>query len=156
MKKLNLFLTVLLAFALFMSSCVTTNKGYLSSPVISRNVDLDPIKADIVVKQEKIVGESTSAYFLMFRIVGDNTFADGITYSADANGGLLSGLNPLNGRLDKVKNAAAYKALSTGDYDILIHPVYTITTENNLLVKKYTVKVEGYGAKLTNFRTEKK
>lgn len=38
---------------------------------------------------------------------------------------------------------------------MLVHPNYTTTVENYLIVKKYTVSVEGYGAKYSNFRTEK-
>ena len=66
-----------------MTSCLTTNRGFQSSPVISRNVELDPIKADIKVDEKtKLKGESSSAYFLIFRVNGDNTFADGINLFA--------------------------------------------------------------------------
>lgn len=150
----------LLLGSMLITSCVTTNRGFQSSPVISRNVQLDPIKADIKVDEKsKLKGESSSAYFLIFRVSGDNTFADGINYSTDASSSLLSQLNPMKlaqaGRLNKVRGAAAYKALSSGDYDVLVHPNYTTTVENYLIFKKYTVKVEGYGAKYANFRTEK-
>ena len=143
-----------------LSSCSSTNKGYQSSPVMSRNVELDPIKADISVNTlEKIKGESSSIYFLIFRLKGDNSFADGVVYSADANRSILYQLNPINilnqSRLSKVKGSAAYNALQKGDYDLFVHPNYTITTVNYFIVQKYTVKVEGYGAKYKNFRTEK-
>lgn len=59
------------------------------------------------------------------------------------------------GRLNKVRGAAAFKALSTGYYDLLVHPNYTTTVENYLIFKKYTVTVEGYGSKYVNFRTER-
>ena len=49
MKKLFL---VTCASALFLSSCVSTNKGFQSSPVIIQDVQLDPIKADIKVDTE--------------------------------------------------------------------------------------------------------
>lgn len=145
---------------MLMTSCVTTNRGFQSSPVVSRNVELDPIKADIKVDEKtKIKGESASSYFLIFRVSGDNTFADGIKYSTDESASTLSKLNPLklaqSGRLNKVRGAAAYKALSSGDYDVLVHPNYTTTVENYLIFKRYVVKVEGYGAKYENFRTEK-
>ncbi len=158
-NKLPIFLlTAFLGMTLI--SCVTTNRGFQSSPVLARNVNLDPIKADIVVNEkDKLKGESTSAYFLIFRVQGDNTFADGINYSTDASASLLSQLNPLNAikasRLGDVRGAAAYNALSTGDYDVLVHPNYTVTVENYLIFKKYIVSVEGYGAKYANFRTER-
>ncbi len=142
------------SIAIFFNSCVSTNKGYQSSPVIARNVELDPIKADIKVNETaKLKGESTSIYFLCFRIGGDNTFADGINYSTDA----VSPIKSLKtARLNKVRSAAAYKALSNGDYDFLVHPNYTITSMNFLgLVKVYECYVSGYGAKYEKFRTEK-
>ena len=142
------------SIAIFFNSCLSTNKGYQSSPVISRNVQLDPIKADIKVNETaKLKGESTSIYFLCFRIGGDNTFADGINYSTDA----VSPIKSLKtARLNKVRAAAAYKALSNGDYDFLVHPNYTITSMNFLgLVRVYDCYVSGYGAKYEKFRTEK-
>lgn len=158
MKKLNIILFTLIILAF--TSCIATNKGYQSSPVISRNVDLDAIKADIKVNETaKIKGQSTSSYFLMFRVSGDNSFADGINFSTDASASSFEKLNPLkiisSGRLNKVRSAAAHKALSTGNYDVLVHPNYTTTIENYLIFKKYVVEVEGYGAKYENFRTEK-
>jgi hypothetical protein len=151
MKKLITILGCFILTSMLMTSCVSTNKGFQSSPVISRNVQLDPIKADLKVDEKsKLKGESSSAYFLIFRVSGDNTFADGINYSSDESIRLFSA-----GRLKKARAAAAYKALSAGDYDVLIHPNYTTTVENYLLFKKYSVKVEGYGAKYVNFRTEK-
>ena len=75
MKKLVLAV----ALATTMVSCVSTQKGMQSSPVVSRNVELDPIKADINVADKKVQGKSKSAYFLFFQVKGDNKFAEGIT-----------------------------------------------------------------------------
>ena len=155
------FYVLICSIAIIFTSCVSTNKGFQSSPVISRNVQLDPIKADIKVNETaKLSGKSSSTYFLFFRITGDNTSADGINYSTDANGSVLNKFNPLNvlktAKLNKVRSSAAYKALSTGEYDFLVHPNYTMTTKNYLgLVKVYECSVSGYGAKYQNFRTEK-
>ena len=154
-KQILMLLVVVLSF----SSCISTNGGFQSSPVISRNVELDPIKANIEVDTEKkLKGESSSTYFTVFRVQGDRKFADGINYSTDASTSIVSKLlNPASlinsGRLSKVRAAAAYKALQQGDYDVLVHPGYVVTTENYLIIKKYTVEVTGYGAKYTNFRT---
>lgn len=160
MKNTITKITLLSLLIISFSSCVTTNRGFQSSPVVSRNVQLDPIKADINVDEsKKLKGESSSAYFLIFRVSGDKTFADGINYSTDASASILQQLNPLKvaqaGRLNKVRGAAAFNALKTGDYDVLVHPNYTTTVENYLVFKKYKVTVEGYGAKYENFRTEK-
>ena len=159
MNKIIITTTAILSF-LTLTNCVTTNRGFQSSPVVSRNVQLDPIKADIKVNEStKLKGQSSSTYFLIFRVSGDNTIADGINYSTDASAGILEQLNPMSlltaGRLNKVRGAAAFKALSSGDYDVLVHPNYTTTVKNYLIVKKYDVSVEGYGAKYENFRTEK-
>ena len=159
----NIFKNIVLicSLAIFFTSCVSTNKGFQSSPVISRNVQLDPIKADIKVNETtKLTGQSSSTYFLFFRVSGDNTSADGINYSSDAGGSLLSQYNPLKllktAKLNKVRSAAAYKALATGEYDFLVHPNYIMTTRNYLgIVKIYECTVTGYGAKYQNFRTEK-
>jgi hypothetical protein len=75
MKKIVTILIMICSIAIFFNSCVSTNKGYQSSPVISRNVQLDPIKADIKVNEiTKLKGESRSIYFLCFKIGGDKYF----------------------------------------------------------------------------------
>jgi hypothetical protein len=158
MKK-NLFILSALS-TLFFTSCVTTNQGFQSSPVIARNVDIDPIKADVKVDEKsKRTGESTSAYFLIFRVSGDKTYTEGIRYSSETSFGLLDKLNPIkiiqSSRLNKVRGAAAYKAIENTNYDLLVHPNYTTTVKNYLIYKEYNVKVDGYGAKYQNFRTEK-
>jgi len=161
MKKTLTTLVLFCFVAILFTSCVSINKGFQSSPIVSRNVQLDPIKADIKVNETtKLSGQSSSTYFLIFRISGDNTSADGINYSTDAGGSQLSQYNPLKmlktAKLNKVRSSAAYKALSTGDYDFLVHPNYSMTSKNYLgLVKIYDCTVSGYGAKYQNFRTEK-
>lgn len=146
-KAILLFAVVVMALSL--SSCgTTTNANFQSSPVLSRNVDLDPIKADVKIDEnQKLKGESTTKYFLCFRVSGDNTYADGINYSGSK--GFLTGT------LKKVASAAAYKALSSGNYDVLINPTYVVKVNKGLFTSKYNVVVEGYGGKYSNFRTEK-
>jgi hypothetical protein len=149
-KNTTKFLLICLAGVLA-TSCAVTNAGYQSAPVLLRPVDLDPIKADIVVNEtEKLQGESRSTYFLFFRVSGDRTFADGIYYSTDE----FREESKRQRRLRTVRAAAAHKALEKGDYDFMIHPNYTMTTRSYPLVKVYRVKVSGYGAKYKNFRTE--
>jgi hypothetical protein len=112
MKKIMTVFGALLVGSMLITSCVSTNRGFQSSPVVSRNVELDPIKADIKVDEKsKITGESSSTYlFLLFRVGGDNVFADGINYSTDQSASKLSRLNPIKfraDRLNKVRAAAA-------------------------------------------------
>lgn len=151
---------MLIAVVLFFGSCITTNKSFQSSPVVSRKVELDPIKADIKVDEsKKLHGQSSIAYFLIFKIGKNNSFADGIEYSVDAS----HGFNPIASMranvMNPIRSSAAYNALQqadAGDYDVLVHPTYETTRENYLFIyRKYTVKVSGYGAKYSNFRTEK-
>ena len=74
MKLIKNYLLCIPLLAIFFASCTTTNKGFQSSPVISRNVQLDPIKADLEVNESvKLKGESSATYFLIFRVKGDNT-----------------------------------------------------------------------------------
>ncbi len=128
-----------------------------SSPVVARNVELDPIKADIEVNQEeKLQGEGTVRYFLCFRLDGLKTQrrVEGITYSQED--GALGIMFP--GKAI-ARSIAAYKALeSCPDCDVLVHPKYDVTVRKSplgILYRRYTVHVSGYGAKYTNFRTEK-
>ena len=150
MKKEFTILT--LAALCTLASCVSTNKGFQSSPVVSREVQLDPIKADIKVNEAtKLKGESFSTYVLSFKVNGDKTFAEGIAYSTEGKE------KRRMSRADEVRAAAAYKALSQGDYDFLVHPNYVMTKKNYLgIVKVFECSVTGYGANYTNFRTEKR
>ena len=59
-------------------------------------------------------------------------------------------------KMNKVRSAAAYKAISGGDYDLLVHPNFAMTSKNYFgIIKIYDCTVTGYGAKYQNFRTEK-
>jgi hypothetical protein len=166
MKNKILFVGLTIFLLAVTSSCVTTNKGFQSSPVISRSVEIDPLKADIEVNQgTKLKGESKSVYLLFFRLKGDNTYADNIQFSAEANSTkrLLSFLNPFylfkliatGDAVGKVKSAAAFKALQNTDADVLVHPMYTISEKSFVIVYIFKAEVTGYGGKYKNFRTEK-
>ena len=141
--------------------CTSTQTAFDSSPVNSKSVDLDPIKADINVNEDsKIKGSSKSLYFLCFRISGDKTYADvDLGEQKDLTSSILSLLNPFNwiysGGESKTKSAAAYKALSKNNDDVIVHPNYTSTVTDYIIFKTFEVNVEGYGAKYSNFRTEK-
>ena len=70
MNRIFIQFVVLFLTSLFFTSCLRTNSGFQSSPVISRNVTLDPIKADINVDlKAKIKGESSSTYFYFLELV---------------------------------------------------------------------------------------
>lgn len=145
----HLFKVTLLATSLLaMTSCgVTQNTATHSSPVRSRAVNLDPIKADINInEEEKLSGSSSSTYVIGFRVSGDQNYADGVNFSTMAFH---------LGRVRQVKSAAAYNAMLDKGYDVLVHPTYNIKVERGIFVQKYTATVEGYGGKYENFRTER-
>jgi hypothetical protein len=148
MFKHLLKVTVLAASVLAMTSCgVTQNTATHSSPVRSRAVNLDPIKADINInEEEKLSGSSSSTYVIGFRVSGDQNYADGVNFSTMAFH---------LGRVRQVKSAAAYNAMLDKGYDVLVHPTYNIKVERGIFVQKYTATVEGYGGKYENFRTER-
>lgn len=154
MKRITHTLSIVALATMTLSSCVSTKKTYQSSPVQSRNVQLDPIKADIKVDEtRKLTGESSATYLFGFiRISGSNTWASGVNYSeATGRFGLLGG----GPRISRTRASAAYNALKSGDFDFLVHPNYSVKTEWYLIIKKYKVNVSGYGANYTNFRTER-
>ena len=144
------------SYVLFFNSCVSTNKAFKSSPVVARNITLDPIKADIRVNEsQKLNGESTLTYFLFFKLGMNKYFADGIQYSTDVAGGFNPMVTLRANIMNPIRSSAAYNALRDTDYDVLVHPTYETRRENYLfLVRKYSVKVSGYGGKYYNFRTE--
>lgn len=153
------YLLIAMAVTMLFSSCTVSEKMVQSSPVVARNVKLDPIKADIVVNQDqKLVGQGTTRY--IFGIEVDNLLeektVDGVIYSQKYP-------IPISILLDrgkaKARAIAAYRALEAcPDCDVLVHPKYEVIINKSplgIIYRKYTVIVSGYGAKYTNFRTEK-
>ena len=150
MKYLNLFL---IGLTLALTSCKSTNKNFDSNSVVfEKGIETDIVKADLIINDKnKITGESTATYFMFFNISGDNTYADGIQYNSSSK---LPFSNI--GTTNKVKSAAAYKALNQdGGYDVILQPQYTVTVEKYPFVKVYKATVTGYGARYKNFRSVK-
>ena len=86
----------LLSLCIALTSCSSTQTAFDSSPVNSKSIDLDPIKADINIDESaKIKGSSKSTYFLIFRLSGDKIYADVDLGEQNAFApSLLSLLNP--------------------------------------------------------------
>ena len=168
MKNIYKLLSIFIVAALF-SSCISTNRLTDSSPVDGPgSVQHHQLEADITVDDsKKIKGNSKSTYFLMFRVEGDNEYADGVNYRAmTLKGGsffgkLLSALNPfkiLNKLMTgdaagKVQSAAAYDALSGSEADFIAHPTYSYTRKNYFIVQQFEATVEGYPGYYSNFRS---
>ena len=143
MKKILL----LIASAIVLTSCSTTRTGALSTPAYAPKAEINPIRANIEVDMtKKLVGESTSSYFLFFQVGGGNKFADGMSYSSDTNFSFL-----FKARENKTKSAAAYNAVINSGADIIVHPNYVVEIHNYLLFKQIKVKVTGYAGYFRKF-----
>lgn len=149
------YLLTAMAVTMLFSSCTVSTKMVQSSPVVARNVELDPIKADIEVNQDqKLTGEGIAKYILFFRVsnLKDQKMVEGVSYSKDAP-------FMLNRGRATARAIAAYEALQAcPDCDVLVHPKYEVVLRKSplgIIYRKYTVRVSGYGAKYKNFRTEK-
>jgi hypothetical protein len=118
------------------TSCKSTMASALSTP-ISVSENIRPLDADITVDiNKKISGESSSFYFLCFRLGGDAKYAEGVDYSTRS--GLFSAA------ISRAKSAAAYKAVVESNTDIIVHPNYVVDVDNFVFFKKVHVKVSGY------------
>lgn len=128
-------LPILAVSALALTGCSTVDKSHNYAAL---DVSLvGALDADIDVDiTRKVMGTSTAGYLLGFiKTDGDAKFADGY-------GG--------RGHVGTVKSAAAYKAIQSGNSDVLLAPQYSVRTQNYLLFKRVTVDVEGYPGKITS------
>jgi hypothetical protein len=133
--------------------------------IIHQSLEAD-IKVDMT---KKIKGSSASTYFLMFRLEGDNEYADGVDYGAAQSIAKSSSplkiifgwLNPL-GLLNriitgdaagKVRSSAAYDALQGSGADFIAHPTYSYTKKNWFIIQKFEATVEGYPGFYSNIRS---
>ena len=143
MKKLLLSLVI----AVSLTSCTTTRTGVLSAPAYAPKAEINPIRANVEIDMnKKLVGESTSSYFLIFQVGGGNKFADGMSYSSDTNFSFL-----FKARENKTKSAAAYNAIQNSGADIIVHPNYVVEIHDYLLFKQIKVKVTGYAGYFKKF-----
>ena len=145
------------AFAFSLSSCSVYKRTMQSSAVMSRNVQLDPIKADIDVNQDnKLVGEGSATYIFFIRVsnLSVQKQLEGINYSDN-----VQPFDFLSRGRNTARSIAAYRALEKcPECDVLVNPKYEVIERKSplgILFKKYTVRVSGYGAVYKNFRTEK-
>lgn len=143
MKKVLLILGIAIAI----TSCSSTRIGALSTPAYAPRAEINPIRANIDVDMtKKISGESTSSYFLIFQVGGDNKFADGMSYSSESQFNAI-----FKARENKTKSAAAFKAVKGSGADIIVHPNYEIQINNYLIFKQIKVKVTGYAGYFKKF-----
>jgi hypothetical protein len=137
------FTTSILLFCslFFLAGCSESVRDMHTSTIKSRNVQLDPIKADLTVDNSNLLsGSSQTIYFLIFPVKRDKNIID--------TGELF------RSPMEHTKGAALYNATDGKDLDVLVHPTYTITTKWWLLGTTIEAKVTGYAGKYSNFRTE--
>ena len=120
---------------IILGGCASTNKSHVFSDLtVSTQSELD---ADISVDLDKKLSGTAKATYLLniFQLSGDTEFADG-----------YGGMGPVG----KAKSAAAYKAISGSDADVLVSPQYVVDFTNNVFIQDVTVTVTGYGGKITS------
>ena len=139
-------LSILLVFA----SCTSINKSHLNSGVdvvIESNMDA---KIDVDLTR-KLTGYASGGYlFHLFRISGDNKYADEISYNGEGPGwwSFLSKVNT-------IKSAAAYNAIRTSEADVLVSPQYVIEENHwNPFYKSLKVKVVGFPGKIVSIKNK--
>jgi hypothetical protein len=140
---------ILMSFAIAMTlfSCSTTKMNSLATPAYAPQAEINPIRANVEVDMnKKLVGESSSSYFLFFRTSGENKFAEGMSYSGE---NAVKGM--FKARENKTKSSAAFNALENSGADIIVHPNYVIEVKNYLFFKKINVKVKGYAGYFKKF-----
>ena len=136
-----------LSLVFILTSCTTTRTGALSTPAYAPKAEINPIRANIEVDMnKKLVGESTSSYFLIFQVGGDNKFAEGMSYSSESQFNAL-----FKARENKTKSAAAFKAVQGSGADIIVHPNYEIQVNDYIIFKQIKVKVTGYAGYFKKF-----
>ena len=137
--KRNYSISVMVFSLLFIAGCVSTNRSHVFSDM-SINTKSE-LEADIAVDvNKKLTGTAHAIYLLnFFQLDGDSEFADGY-------GGL--------GAVGKAKSAAAYKAISGSDADVLVSPQYVVTLTGNFFIQKITVTVTGFGGKIKSIKNK--
>ncbi len=146
MKKSILLATV----AMFgLAGCSSVHMG-VPSAALQERVTADHI-ANVKVG-EKISGESSAKILFGFiKIGGDNEFVDGMSY-AGSSSALPLPVPAIQGGMEDVKSAAAYKAIESSGADVIIAPTYKTSVTNDFFVyKELNAKVEGYKGTITGF-----
>lgn len=138
MKKVLVASTLIFAGAL--TGCSSLNTSAPSLP-LSGAVATD-VKADIEVG-EKITGRSSATKVLFFTLGAENEYADGVAYSAGANGGSALPF-ALPDPVESVKAAAAYNAIQESGADVIVAPRYTVQKDDYVVFGTINVTVEGY------------
>ena len=130
-------IVIIISFIIMLGGCASTNKSHVFSDLtVSTQSELDAeISVDL---SKKLTGTAKATYlFNIFQLSGDTEFADG-----------YGGMGPVG----KAKSAAAYKAISESDADVLVSPQYVVDFKSQVFIQDVTVTVTGYGGKIVSIK----
>jgi hypothetical protein len=143
MKKLLLIPLVATLF-----SCKSTQTSILSTPMYAPQAEINPIRADVEVDmKKKLSGSSQGTFFLGMQVSGDKKFSEGMEFSGGRRSKWARQINNL-------KAAAAYKAVTEANVDIIVHPNYVLDIHNYFFFSTAKIKVFGYAANFKKFYQE--
>ena len=146
MKK-TLFMTSVLAgvMALLGTGCSSIEASKVGDQV---SVHMPVfVKPTVETKDTVINGSATVHSILGIFTWGPNAQAVGVNYgtSAAITGGVLGDLLSFTSKSEIVaRNAAAYKATTSANADIILAPQYVVTIEDYFIYKSINCKVKGY------------
>jgi hypothetical protein len=122
--------------------CSSLNQSAVS-PAVASSVTAD-FKADIEVGK-KTTAKSTTTVILGFIKLGDNEFADGVSYGTGFSLGL--------GGAEGAKSAAAYKAIKAANADILVAPSYVVKEDGfGFLYTTIEAQVTGFAGNIKSIK----
>ncbi len=129
-------------------SCKSTYTNTLATPMYAPQAEINPLRADVDVDMnKKLSGSSQGSYFLCFQVSGDSKFAEGMEFSGERK-------SKWQHKLNKLKSAAAYKAVLDTKADIIVHPNYVIDIHNYIFFRTAKIKVFGYAGYFKKFYQE--
>ena len=130
-------------------SCKSTYTSTLATPMYAPAAEINPIRADVDVDMnKKLSGSSQGTFFIKWQISGDRKYAEGMNNFIDANG------KQYKGNLYKLKASAAYKAVTEGKADIIVHPNYIVEKRSYFFFAVAKIKVFGYAGYFKRFYQE--
>jgi len=151
----------LLPLAIIATAVVSTGCSVRSSKEFSSPLDAGSVRAEFaadIAVGGKISGESTATTLFGFITLGDNKFAEGITYGSASSAALQSPLAGILGGMDStgpVKNAAAYDAVTKSSADVIIAPKYVLDIQDYIIWKEVHATVSGYKGTITRINQRK-
>jgi hypothetical protein len=147
MKKVITILFGAVLVGALASGCATKHVSQYSSPL---EVELKTAVTPEVTVGGAIEGTATLQRVLFFTF-GATEFADGVNYGlTTSETGLFGGL--FGGMFEAGKAAAAYKACTANQADVILAPRYTIDDNDYFVYQKTTYTVKGYKGTLTGIK----